>query len=188
MRRIEDGVHLPRPGLCEPVGSGAGAEAAPTGLDDRTLAYVLAAQPVFDQIRRAGAQLAGLLVLAAAGGRSAQDHPMFALAIAAGDEGITGVSALRPPPSGLHHHRHLRLGAQLVLAALDAARLGLHRRDDASLDAILVRLHQAHKELHWAATALPGFAIVDLTQACCAQHTVPSGKLGPELSNYMKGR
>ena len=48
-------------------------------IDDRTTAYVIATQPVFEDLRQVAAQLAGLLVLAASGSKeSAPDHPMLA--------------------------------------------------------------------------------------------------------------
>ena len=177
MRRVEDGAHLPRSYLCEPVTAEAGL---PAGLDDRTLAYVVASRPVFDQIRQASSQLAGLLVLAAAGGRSAQDHPMFALALAAHDEARDGLGALRPPDGAMHHHRHLLQAAYAMSAALDAAGQSLHRHDDASLDAISVPLRRALQELHWATAALPGFTLVDLAGACCAPHAAARRPRQPE--------
>jgi hypothetical protein len=171
MRRIEDGAHLPRPGLCMPVSADAADEGPPSGLDDRSLAFVLAARPVFDQIRALTGQLAGLLVLKASGARSAQDHPMFALVLDRHDRMRDGLAALDVPASADHHHRHLRRAAHAVTLAVQEARDSLHRGDEASLDAITAPLRRAQQELHWAAASLPGFAVVDLRQACCAAHS-----------------
>jgi hypothetical protein len=169
MRRVEDGASLPRPAWCELVPASEPGD-LPAGLDELTLSYVLAARPAFDQIRQTSGQLAGLLLLAAVGLGSAQDHPMFTLLLARRDAMRESLGVLRPPASAEHHHRHLRLAARAVSAAVDAAECNLHRRDDAMLDAISERLRGANQELQWAAAALPGFAVVDLRQACCASH------------------
>ncbi|GAB0117747.1 hypothetical protein [Acidisoma sp. 7E03] len=171
MRRVEDGSHLPRPGFCVAVEPDVEPAALPEGLDERTLFYIEQARPVFDRIGRVSAQLSGLLILAATGARSAQGHPMFAL-IAEGREALAAAMAiLRPPPSAAHHHHHLRRAAVAVARAVDLAEQRLHRRDDALLDRLTAALRAANQELHWATNALPGFAVVDLRQACCAAHS-----------------
>lgn len=170
MRRVEDGLHLPHPGWCEPVDMQAPEETVGEGLDDATLAYVLASRPVFEQLRRAAGQIAGLLVLAAAGGRSAQDHPMLGLAASARDEALETLRSLRVPQAAAHHHRHLARAARAVSAAVSAAESGLHRRDDAAADAVLAPLRAGYRELQWSTGALPGFAMVAFDQACCASH------------------
>lgn len=171
MRRVEDGLHLPHPGLCEPVATEQPEEEIGADLDSATLAYVLASRPLFEQLRRAAGQIAGLLVLAAAGGRSAQDHPMLGLAVSARDEALDRVRDLHVPPAAEHHHRHLIRAARAVSAAVDAAERGLHRRDDAAVEAVLVPLRAGYQELQWTTGALPGFSMVAFDQACCAIHT-----------------
>jgi hypothetical protein len=178
MRRIEDGQHLPHPGLCEPVAAETVEDTVGDGLDDATLAYVLASRPLFEQLRRAAGQIAGLLVLAAAGGRSAQDHPMLGLAASARDEALDGLRGLPVPQAAAHHHRHLMRAARAVSAAVDAAGRGLHRRDDAALDAALLPLRAGYQELQWATGALPGFAMVAFDQACCAGHRAVKPRAG----------
>jgi hypothetical protein len=170
MRRIEDGASLPRPGVCAAVAPGGPDDGLPAGLDDATLAYVLAARPAFDQIRQTSGQLAGLLLLAAVGLGSAQDHPMFTLLSARRDAMRESFGVLHPPAAAEHHHRHLRLAARAVSMAVDAAEHRLHSRDDAALDTVSRLLRRANQELHRAAAALPGFAVVNLRQACCASH------------------
>lgn len=171
MRRIEDGSHLPRPGLCQPVfPAPTEDEVLPEDLDDRTLAYVEHAKTVFDRIGRISGQLSGLLILAASGARSAQGHPMFAL-IGEAEAGLAEeMAALRPTGPALHHHRHLSLAARAVARAVEIAGQGLHRWDAAMMDAMTAALRRANQHLHWATAALPGFAVVDLRQACCAMH------------------
>ena len=49
---------------------------AQANIDNETVAYILVARKHFEDLRQVAAQLAGLLVLAAAGGKSATpDHP-----------------------------------------------------------------------------------------------------------------
>jgi len=170
MRRIEDGSHLPRPGLCQPVSTGPVPEELPSDLDDRTLDYVLQARPAFDRVSRISGQLSGLLILAATGAGSAQGHPMFAL-IEEAEAGLAeDMAALRPTEAALHHHRHLRCAVRAVRRAVALAGQGLHRWDEAMMDEMTAALRRANQELHWATAALPGFAVVDLRQACCAMH------------------
>jgi hypothetical protein len=170
MRRIEDGSHLPRPGLCQLVSAGAGPEELPSGLDDRTLDYVLQARPAFDRISRISGQLSGLLILAATGARSAQGHPMFAL-IEEAEAGLAeDMATLRPTEAAGHHHRHLRLAARAVSRAVAVAKRGLHVWDEAMMDEMTAALRCANQEMQWATAALPGFAVVDLRHACCAMH------------------
>ncbi|MDQ0391305.1 hypothetical protein [Labrys monachus] len=156
-------------------------------LDDRTTRYVLETRPAFGAVRRAAAQLAGVLVLAAAGGRGADPgHPMLVLAAAGGrgadpghpmlelaalavEEASDQVRSCQPPPRARHHHRHLlravRQVTQAVAATRDAGRSG---REDISLP--LALLKDAWQELQWTSATLPGFEIVDFDQACCAVH------------------
>lgn len=170
MRRIEDGNHLPRPGLCQPVSAGLPPEELPPDLDDRTLDYVLRARPPFDRISRISRQLSGLLILAASGARSAQGHPMFAL-IQEAEAGLAGeMAGLCPTDAALHHHRHLCLAARAISHAVTLARRNLHRWDEALMDEMTAALRRSNQQLQWATAALPGFAVVDLSQACCAMH------------------
>ena len=182
MRRIEQGF---RPGLVaeavapEPGCANPPADVLAAGLDDATVGYVLRARMPFDLLRQAAGQLAGLLVLAAAGGSSAQAHPMLGLAEGCVSEALDGLRGVMPPDAAVHHHHHLRGAAVAIGAALANARERLHRRDDASMDAILVPLRAGFLHLQWAADALPGFEIVAFGQGCCATHPAvrrPAGK------------
>ena len=50
-------------------------------IDDRTVAYIVVVQTCFEDLKQVAGQLAGLLVLSAAGSPNAgPDHPMLALA------------------------------------------------------------------------------------------------------------
>jgi hypothetical protein len=157
--------------------SGPDAAAPPpdllaTELDDATAAYVCAAQPAFDLLRQAAGQLAGLLVLEAAGARNSGAHPMLDLACAAEAEARDALfGILAPvPPRAAHYHRHVTSAGRSLAEALASAKRDLHRGDDRALDTILVPLWRAYRELQRAAFALPGFEIVALSQGCCVDH------------------
>ena len=97
-------------------------------LDDLTINYVLAARPHFENLRHVAAQLAGLLVLAAAGARSAApDHPMLHSAEALFQESKDGIRRARTTDRALPHHRHLTQAAASIETALSVARDRLGR-------------------------------------------------------------
>ncbi|MCB8883625.1 hypothetical protein ACELLULO517_25475 [Acidisoma cellulosilytica] len=150
--------------------------AGETLLDDATLSYVVAAQPAFDLLRQAAGQLAALLVLAAAGGRSAQDNPAFALACAERAKAGDLIGALPTARKGRHHHRHLRACNDALTAACAEAAVNLNRDDQRAL----ALLREGLRQLHFAAAALPGFEVVAFGQSCCAAHasmaTISRGK------------
>jgi hypothetical protein len=170
LRRIEDAYDLP-PGAM--AGGEAPHDAALSpDLDDRTTAYILKAREPFEGLRRASSQLAGLLVLAALGSRTTQGNPMLETAIAAHAEAADGLRALTPTARGAHHHLHLCLAAERLGAALVVARHNLPR-DEAVSDRIYSLLKQSMEDLRWASRALPGFALVNFAQGCCAMHGGP---------------
>lgn len=147
-------------------------------LDEATAAYVLAMQTPFELLRQAVAQLAGVLVLAASGSRQWPGHPMLAMAEAARREAEDAVRAAEVPAAARHHHRHLVQAAGAIAGAegrLRGATLG--RNDEAIADG-LAAVQAACRELQWSTAALPGFAMIDLTQSCCAAH-VASRQGGP---------
>jgi hypothetical protein len=147
-----------------------------TELDAPTLAYVQQAQPVFDLFRQAEGQLAGLMVLAAAGSRSAlPDHPILANAWAAFEQGLDRLRRTVPSQRGRHHYHHLSEAGDLIGRALAQAERALRDRGDAKADiaAALEPLRQGHRHLQWATTALPGFEMVAFEQGCCALHASP---------------
>ncbi|MGD0564317.1 MAG: hypothetical protein ABSA66_14660 [Roseiarcus sp.] len=183
MRRFDP----PAPLLCvEP--SADVAAAGPAGdavsdlldaeIDSLTIAYVARAQPAFDLLKQAEGQLAGLLVLAAAGSRSAApDHPMLAAARAAFKEGLELLRLSHPSPRGRHHHHHLTEAATLIALALDHVEVGLRWLGEGTRDTepSIGPLKAAHRHLQWAAGTLPGFEIVAFEQGCCAAHPAVQG-------------
>lgn len=154
-------------------------EMFPAELDDMTTAYVLSMREPFDLLRQAISQLAGLMVMVAAGAKGAAHQPMLDRAIEAGAEADEVIRSASPPRRAEHHHRHMLRANRALAAALKASGRGLFRPDDEELDAIIVPLRAAHSELQHAAGALPGFETVDLSQSCCAR---PAGHHAGSLS------
>ena len=140
-------------------------------LDERTVRYVLETRPHFEELRQAVGQVAGMLVLAAAGANSVtQDHPLFATARDALTRATDGIRWMRASAGAAHHHRHLLGAAEALGFALKRAKedMHLHGVERERIDPVLEPLQVAYRHLAWAAKALPGFEIVSFDQACCA--------------------
>ena len=170
----------PEPAPRGPTGQGTpgerledSASSAQERLDDRTVAYVLATRPAFEDLKQVAAQLAGLLVLVAAGSCAAgPEHPILTVAhrILAEVDDVLGAAA--PSPAALAHHRLLvRAAASLRRACVRAQERLSPGGDD--LDAILALVRDAYAHLGNAARRLPGFQLVALERACCSRG--PSG-------------
>ena len=142
--------------------------------DERTIRYVLETRPHFEELRQVVGQVAGMLVLAAAGAKSVtQDHPLFATARESLRQATDGIRSARPSARGLHHHRHLLNAAEALGLALSRAQedMHLHGMDRDRIDPVLEPLNLAYRQLAWSAKALPGFEILSFDQACCAPQT-----------------
>jgi hypothetical protein len=140
-------------------------------LDDRTIRYVLETRPHFEDLRHAVGQVAGMLVLAAAGSKTVtQDHPLLGTARATLERVSDGIRAAHPSARASHHHRHLVAAVGALGMALRSAQedLHLHGIDRMRVDPVLVPLQAAYRNLAWAAQALPGFELISFDQACCA--------------------
>ena len=145
-------------------------------IDDETIAYVLESRQHFEDLKQASAQLAGLLVLAAAGAKSASpDHPLLTAAQQILIQVVDGVGAARVTARARRHHAHLRRAVQSIGSALDIARTHLGRPGRVDVDPILVPLRAGYAHLQRAAGALPGFHMVDFEQGCCGRpHVGPA--------------
>jgi len=146
------------------------AEHADT-LDDAAIRYVLETRGHFEDLRHAVGQVAGMLVLAAAGAKTVtQDHPLFATARTTLERVSDGIGSAHPSPRAIHHHRHLVAAVSGLGLALKRAQedLHLHGIDRARVDPVLEPLKTAYRNLAWAAKALPGFELLSFDQACCA--------------------
>jgi hypothetical protein len=140
-------------------------------LDERTIRYVLETRPHFEELRQAVGQLAGMLVLAAAGAKSVTpDHPLFATARQTLGRASDGIRSARPGARAAHHHRHLLRAVEVLGFALARAKrdMHLHGVERQRIEPVLAPLQAAYRHLAWAAKALPGFEIVSFDQACCA--------------------
>ena len=154
----------------------------PSALDDKTVAYVIASQPIFEDLRQVAAQLAGLLVLSATGAKTAApDHPMLTSAAQMFDHAADGVERVRSSVTerARPHHDGLSGAAAALRDALTATRRELGRPAAAAdLDAALVPLRRGYACLQQAAGALPGFQMVAFEQGCCATGATLSHQAG----------
>jgi hypothetical protein len=143
---------------------------APAGPDDATRAYVEAASECFEDLRAVTAQLAGLLLLSASGARSAGPrHPIVAVAEERLEVARTALFRLTPRSSPTqNHHAHLAATVARLTEALQRIRSTQPGRENVTEPTELLR--GAWDELAAASRALPGFDLIDLSGACCAQH------------------
>jgi acyl transferase domain-containing protein len=110
------------------------------------------------------AQLAGLLVLAAAGSKSAgPHHPMLESAQQLLEEAHDAIQCVRVPKRAQRHHDSLLRAA----AALQQAAVAAHR--SAEIDPVLLPLREAYAHLERASNELPGFPMVAFEQGCCGR-------------------
>jgi hypothetical protein len=123
-------------------------------IDDQTTAYILAVQVYFEDLKQVAAQLAGLLVLEAAG--AAPDHPMLASAGQAYRNAVDGLKGVRVSAGARAHHKHLLAAA----GKLDEAMR--------STGDTLRLLECAYAELRSASRTLPGFQMISFEHGCCA--------------------
>ena len=131
-------------------------------LDDLTVAYVLETRKWFEDLRQVAAQLAGLLVLEAAGAKSeVPGHPMLAAASELHQSAADGIHHTRATARARRHHHHLLDAADALGSALSAAHTGV------AIDPILAPLRVAYARLQDAGKELPGFEMVALAQGCC---------------------
>jgi beta-phosphoglucomutase-like phosphatase (HAD superfamily) len=137
--------------------------------DDRTVAYILESQPLFDDLRQVAAQLAGLLVLAATGSRDARpDHPMLVAAAHLLRETRERVEQTRATERARPHRDSLLQAANALNEAVPAARALLAATSRADFDRVLIPLRDGYSHLQQAARELPGFRMVAFEQGCCA--------------------
>jgi hypothetical protein len=133
-------------------------------IDDATAAYIVENQKCFEDLKQVASQLAGLLVLAAAGSKeAAPDHPMVGAAAELFREADDLLQLARPTHRARRHHEHLVRAASLIGTALQAA------DDYLVIDPILIPLRAGYAELERAADALPGFEKVSYERACCGR-------------------
>lgn len=132
-------------------------------VDDETAAYIVEARRQFEDLRQVSAQLAGLMVLAAAGSECAgPHHPMLTSARRLHEEAREALERARVPEPAGRHHDYLLAAAKALEGALAAAQSGL------AIDPVLIPLRAAYGELQRASNELPGFPMVAFEHGCCA--------------------
>jgi hypothetical protein len=137
-------------------------------LDDRTTAYILETRRPFEDLRQVASQLAGLLVLAASGARSAaSEHPMLNAAREMLDRAADEIRCTRPSARSRRHHGCLLTAAAALDHALRAASMHLRGDRSADVEAVLIPLKAGYGQLQQAADGLPGFELVAFNQGCC---------------------
>ena len=124
-------------------------------IDDQTVAYILATQTYFEDLKQVAAQLAGLLVLSAAGSKSTVPlQPIEELYNHAAD----GLKSVRVTTRARRHHDSL----QTALAKLGDALSSAKGTGDA-----LIPLESAYADLRSASRTLPGFEMISFDNCCC---------------------
>lgn len=138
--------------------------------------YTGRVQAPFGSLQRVLTQAAGFALLVVSPGRrvALPDTPV-ATARAALAAARAEIEAGPVPPAARRHHHHVMAAAAAMSDALDLLMACLRCRDDDPARADLVRmLRVATDHLRAATRLLPGFAMVDLSQACCAAHAAPA--------------
>jgi hypothetical protein len=141
---------------------GQHSEPVRDAVDDETAAYIIEARRHFEDLRQISAQLAGLMVLAAAGSQCAgPHHPILSFATRLHEEASEAVQRACVPKRARRHHLFLLAATESLAEALAAAQRGL------AVDPVLVSLRAAYGKLQQAANELPGFPMVAFEQGCC---------------------
>ena len=131
-------------------------------VDDATAVYILENQRCFEDLKQVASQLAGVLVLAAAGSKEARpDHPALQSARTIFREADDALRRARPTERARRHYRHLTSAASEIGTALKES------EGVVDIDRVLLPLRAGYSELERAADALPGFEKISYERACC---------------------
>jgi hypothetical protein len=136
--------------------------------DDRTIRLLLDVHPAFEGLRTVAGQIAGLLILAAAGASGGRvDGSLLEaarLTFKETKERVRNVTAEGPIRHVGHHLRQAAQGIEATLANVErGSRAGL------SFDGshALVLLRRAYDHLESVSKLTPGFRLVDTSNSCC---------------------
>jgi hypothetical protein len=124
-------------------------------IDDQTTAYIMATQTYFEDLKQVAAQLAGLLVLSAAGGKPAAPLQSTEQLYKNAADGLKSVHVTT---RARRHHASL----QAALAKLGDALSSAKGTGDP-----LIPLESAYADLRSASRTLPGFEMVSFDNCCC---------------------
>jgi hypothetical protein len=151
-------------------------------LADASLRYVLACQPLHERLRDAATQLGGLSLMVMLRRDGGVDRATPLRDLTAGlDATSDALAAIRVPAAAAHHAHHM-IEATAALRSV-ARLLAPGAADEAARAGISIALRSATDHLRFAARALPGFEMVDLTQSCCAAH---AAALPPATTNELR--
>jgi hypothetical protein len=150
--------------ICQDIGA----------VDDPTLHYIVCAKPLLTRLQQILTQTAGFALLVMnKGGRVPMLDVPLALAAQQLASGSEELRALPVPEPARHHHHHAIQAVAVMRQAIDLVAICMRcGRDDPARAALTHRLRVATEHLR-TASQLPGFGMVDLTQACCACHATP---------------
>jgi hypothetical protein len=142
--------------------------------DQVVLRYVAAARPVQQLISDTLMQVAGFsLLLMTSRNRASLAEGALATAWEAAMRASEEVRALAVPEIAAHHHHHLRAAAAALLQACVATLDCLRGDASEQSDALVRTLRSSSDHLRTTARLLPGFELVDFTQACCGPKRLP---------------
>lgn len=146
---------------------------------DAVITYLNAAQPVHQQLQQVLTQAAGYALLVMTRGHRVAllDAPVAGAERALAQVRV-GLGGIRVPARARHHHHHMFSAVEAVGRSLQALLGCLRPGADDRLRAELTRaLRAATDHLRAASRLLPGFEMVDLSQACCAVHAGPQATM-----------
>jgi hypothetical protein len=129
-------------------------------VDDQTAVYILATRRAFEDLRQVVSQLAGVLVLAAAKGKS--DVPDLEPARRLRRQACDALRDCTLTDRAAAHHGHLLQAAAHLEIALQRASFSI------DVDTILPPLRAGYDALQKASQTLPGFEMVAFEQGCCS--------------------
>ncbi len=139
---------------------------------DPVVQYIADCGEVQERFRQVLTQLAGFALLLATRRveRSVWSGPLDIAEDRVTEAGQM-LRALRPPGEARHHFRHLAAAGAAIERSLAVAYACLTARaSETDRDDLMRALRSATRHLRATARLLPGFEIVDLSQACCAAH------------------
>jgi hypothetical protein len=139
---------------------------------DPVFAYIDAVQAPHQRFNQLLTQAAGYALLVVTRGKAGAllDAPVTIARDALGDA-RDDLRAVRVPSGARHHHFHLSAAATAIERSLDLLTICLRpAADDHARAALTQALRAATDHLRATTRLLPGFEMVDLSQACCAAH------------------
>ena len=137
-----------------------------------TLTYIEAVQPLHERLQQILTQAAGYALLVMTRGRRLVflDVPVIG-ARAALDEAQAQLATVPAPGPARFHFEHMAAATSAIARSLECLVTCLRPGADDHARAALTRaLRSATDHLRACTRSLPGFAMADLTQACCAVH------------------